>query len=81
MDTVDNRVLISYKDEGEYGAVLGFGGDLLMFQMHSNVFSFEESNPIHKHSYVQKKSSRAFCGVINVYNFLADSLSIIERMI
>lgn len=73
LHTVDNRVLISYKDEGEYGAVLGFGGDLLMFQMHSNVFSFEESNPIHKHSYITEKQSRAFCGVINVYNFLVDS--------
>jgi hypothetical protein len=73
LHSVDNRVLISYKDEGEYGAVLGFGGDLLMFQMHSNVFSFEESNPIHKHSYIKEKESRTFCGVINVYNFLADS--------
>ena len=73
LHAVDNRVLISYKDEGEYGAVLGFGGDLLMFQMHSNVFSFEESNPIHKHSYITEKESRTFCGVINVYNFLADS--------
>ena len=73
LHAVDNRVLISYKDEGEYGAILSFGGDLLMFQMHSNVFSFEESNPIHKHSYIKEKESRAFCGVINVYNFLADS--------
>tara|TARA_R110002050_G_scaffold200591_1_gene335579 strand:- start:131388 stop:132074 length:687 start_codon:yes stop_codon:yes gene_type:complete len=73
LESLDNRVLISYKDEGEYGAVLGFGGDLLVFQMHSNVFSFEESNPIHKHSYITEKESRTFCGVINVYNFLADS--------
>lgn len=73
LDSLDNRVLISYKDEGKYGAVLGFGGDLLVFQMHSNVFSFEESHPIHKHSYITEKESRTFCGVINVYNFLADS--------
>jgi len=73
LDTIDHRVLISYKEEGTFGAVLGFGGDLLVFQMHSNVFSFDESNPIHQHSYVKKDESRAFCGVINVYNFLADS--------
>lgn len=73
LKTLDDRVLISYKEEGNYGAVLGFGGDLLVFQMHSNVFSFEESNPIYQNSYVKKDESRAFCGVINVYNFLADS--------
>jgi hypothetical protein len=73
LKSLDNRLLISYKDEGDYGAVLGFGGDLLVFQMHSNVFSFAENNPIHKHSYIKEKPSRAFCGIINVYNFLADS--------
>lgn len=73
LKALDDRVLISYKEEGNYGAVLGFGGDLLVFQMHSNVFSFEESNPIYQNSYVKKDESRAFCGVINVYNFLADS--------
>lgn len=73
LKTIDNRVLISYRDEGPYGAVLGFGGDVLVFQMHTNVFSFDDSNPIHKHSYVKEKESRVFCGVINVYNFLADS--------
>ncbi len=73
LDSLDNRVLVSYKDEGQYGAALGFGGDLLVFQMHSNVFSFEDSNPIHKHSYIKEKESRAYCGVINVYNFLSDS--------
>ena len=73
LDALDHRVLISYKEEGEFGAVLGFGGDLLVFQMHSNVFSFDESNPIHQHSYIKQNEARVFCGVINVYNFLADS--------
>lgn len=73
LESIDNRVLISYKEEGTYGAVLGFGGDVLVFQMHTNVFTFEKSNPINQHSYIKEKESRAFCGVINVYNFLADS--------
>ena len=73
LTSLDNRVLISYEDKGKYGAALSFGGDLLVFHMHSNVFSFEDSNPIHKHSYIKEKESRAYCGVINVYNFLSDS--------
>lgn len=70
---VDDRVVISYKDHGTYGAALSFGGDILIFQMHSNVFSFDESHPIHKHSYIKEKESRAYFGIIHVYNFLADS--------
>ena len=73
LNGVDDRVEVSYKDQGPYGASLAFGGDVLVFQMHSNVFSFEDTHPIHKHSYVSAKASRAFCGIINVYNFLSDS--------
>ncbi len=73
LNEVDERVVVNYKDHGPYGASLGFGGDILLFQMHSNVFSFEDSHPIHKHSYVTQKSTRAYCGIINVYNFLSDS--------
>lgn len=73
LEKMDNRVMINYREDGSYGAVLSFGGDVLVFQMHSNVFSFEDSHPIHQHSYVKSDESRAFCGIINVYNFLADS--------
>ena len=73
LNDVDNRVVINYKDHGTYGATLSFGGDVLVFQMHSNVFSFDEKHPIHKNSYIKEKESRVFCGVIHIYNFLADS--------
>lgn len=73
LNGVDERVVVTYKDHGPYGASIGFGGDVLLFQMHSNVFSFEDSHPIHKNSYVTQKTSRAYCGIINVYNFLSDS--------
>ena len=63
---VDNRVVITYKDHGTYGASLSFGGDVLVFQMHSNVFSFEDSHPIHRNSYVKEKESRVYCGIIPV---------------
>lgn len=71
--TLEDQVLVTYKEEGAYGATLGFGGDVLVFQMHSNVFSFEDSHPIHQHSYIKADPSRVFCGIINVYNFLGDS--------
>ena len=40
MAKVDERVVIEYKDSGEYEAQLRVSGDLLVFQMNSNVFKF-----------------------------------------
>lgn len=70
---MDNSLLIDYKDHGEFGASLSFGGDRLVFQMHSNVFSFEEGHPLKSHSYMKEEPYRLFFGIINVYNFLSDS--------
>ena len=42
MVDVDERIVIEYKDSGEFEAQLRVSGDLLVFQMHSNVFKFDE---------------------------------------
>ena len=69
----DERVLIEYKDSGEFEAQLRVAGDLLVFQMHSNVFKFNIENSLWKSSYLSENPNRGFCGLINVYNFLNDS--------
>jgi hypothetical protein len=46
---------------------------VLDFQMHSNVFEFDRSHPMFKSSYVKKNEMNSYCGIISVYNFLADS--------
>lgn len=66
--------LIQFKDKGQFDAELQFADDLLIFSMHSNIFSFDKSHNIWKTSYLQQSHNAAFCGVINVYNFLTDSL-------
>ena len=70
---IDERIAVEYKSSGEFAAQIKFGGDILIFHMHSNVFSFDKSNPIWQTSYVKEDPSRAYCGIINVYNFLSDS--------
>ena len=40
ISNVDDRVIIEYKDSGEFEAQLRVAGDILIFQMHSNVFKF-----------------------------------------
>jgi hypothetical protein len=48
-------------------------GDILDFQMHSNVFDFDRSHPMFKMAYVRDNEYNCYCGIISVYNFLADS--------
>jgi hypothetical protein len=73
MDQVDERVIVEYKDSGEFEAQLRVSGDLLLFQMHSNVFKFDMNNSLWKSSYLSENPHRGYCGVINIYNFLNDS--------
>ena len=70
----DKDVEVSYKESGDFDAKLKFSGDTLLFHMHSNIFDFDSSHQIHKTSYVKENKMRSFCGVINIYNFLSDSL-------
>lgn len=73
-EIADDDVTISYLESGDFDAKLTFSGETLLFHMHTNIFEFEQSHPIHKTSYVQEDKMRSFCGVINIYNFLSDSL-------
>jgi hypothetical protein len=70
----DSNVEVLYTESGDFDAKLKFSGDTLLFHMHTNIFDFETTHQIHKTSYVKKDKARSFCGVINIYNFLSDSL-------
>jgi hypothetical protein len=73
MDKVDKDVIVDFVDKSEYEFHVKFGGDILVFFMHTNIFDFEKNHPIWKTSYLKEDELRAYCGMINVYNFLADS--------
>ncbi|MBI3501360.1 MAG: hypothetical protein HY063_06155 [Bacteroidetes bacterium] len=70
---IDTRILVDYREKGPYEIELKVAGDVLFFHMHTNVFEFDKSHPMWKTSYVRDNPSRSFCGMINIYNFLADS--------
>lgn len=70
---IDKRVIIEYKEKGEFEFELRVAGDLLIFAMHTNVFEFDKTHPIWRSSYIKEDHSRSFCGIINIYNFLNDS--------
>lgn len=70
---IDKRVNIQYKDTNAQAAQLKVAGDILEFYMHTNVFEFDKSHPMFKTGYIKSNELNSFCGIINVYNFLADS--------
>ncbi len=68
------QIVVEFNDKSEFEAELKFAGDALVFIMHTNVFQFPREQSIMRTSYVKEDESRAYCGVIYIYNFLADSL-------
>lgn len=70
---VDKRINIFAKDISLQSIQLKIAGDLLDFEMHSNVFEFDRSHPMFKSGYVKHNELNSYCGIISVYNFLADS--------
>lgn len=73
MCDVDKEVTFEYIDKSDFEFQIKFGGDVLVFFMHTNVFDFDKSHNIWNSSYVKEDRMRTYCGMINIYNFLADS--------
>ena len=68
------NVELEFKSNGLFDVQLKFAGDTLLFHMHSNIFDFPPTHEIFKSKYINLDKTRSFCGVINIYNFLSDSL-------
>ena len=70
---LDKRVRIEYRDRGKFEAQLQIASDLLIFRMHTDVFEFDSNHIVWQNQYVQAERDNAYCGVIDIYNFLSDS--------
>ena len=66
-------VLFEYRDRGEFEFELKFGGDVLIFMMHTNVFEFSRDHEVMRTPYVKEDPRRSYCGMIQIFNFLNDS--------
>ena len=63
----------THQERGDFEAHLQFAGDVLIFMMHTNVFEFSRYHEVMKTAYIKEDEDRSYCGIINIYNFLADS--------
>ena len=71
---LDKRVRIEYRDRGKFEAQLQVASDLLIFRMHTDIFVFDSNHIICQNGYVQQERDNSYCGVIDIYNFLSDSV-------
>jgi hypothetical protein len=69
----DERIEFYYKERGDFQIEIKVASDILIFQMHTNVFQFDRGNHIWKSGYIKDDETNSYVGIINVYNFLADS--------
>jgi hypothetical protein len=70
----DDRVEFYYKDRGDFQVEVKIAGDILIFQMHTNVFQFDAEHSLWRSSYFKDNEPNSYVGIINCYNFLADSI-------
>lgn len=71
---VDKRLEIKFHERNEYEFACTIAGDYLLFNMHTNVFRIDTDMPdVPFGTYLTDDPNRAYCAVIHVYNFLADS--------
>ncbi len=67
------NIRFEFIDRGDFEFEIRFGGDSLIFMMHTNVFEFSRNHEVMKSQYIREDPNRSYCGVIHVYNFLTDS--------
>jgi len=69
----DEKVLLEYEDKGEFEFQIKVASDILIFSLHTNVFQFNRDHNVWEQTYVKSNPDNAYSGIINIYNFLADS--------
>ena len=67
------KVAVHYTNRNQYEFQLKFAGDILVFIMHTNIFEFSRDHEVMRTPYIKEDKDRSYCGIIQIFNFLADS--------
>ncbi len=73
-EVTDERVRSKVLNSSDFEIQIAVGSDILVFHMHTNVFRFEDEHPIWKTSFLEENPGLGYFGIINIYNFLFDSI-------
>ena len=70
---IDERLVIDFIKRSDFQAEIRVAGEELVFIMHTNTFTFDKEHSMWRTSYIQQDHTLSYCGMISIYNFLADS--------
>lgn len=74
IEPIDKRVSVHFEDKSTNEFWIQFGGDVLIFSLHTNIFTYENTHSIYQTPYIKEDTSRAYFAEIEVFNFLNDSI-------
>ena len=69
----DSRIRLNYEDKGEHEIHAYIGSDVLVFNLHRNVFKMPDNDPLWGTAYFRSNENNGYFGIINIFNFLAES--------
>ncbi|MBR4648010.1 MAG: hypothetical protein IKO75_12935 [Bacteroidales bacterium] len=69
-----DSIPVLFTNKNQYQFMLKFGGDVLIFLMHTNIFEFSRDHEVMRTPYIKEDKDRSYCGMIQIFNFLGDSL-------
>lgn len=68
------KINVHFNNKNQYLFQMKFAGDVLIFLMHTNIFEFPRDHEVMRTPYIREDKERSYCGMISIFNFLADSL-------
>ncbi|MCB9262058.1 MAG: hypothetical protein H6607_06760 [Flavobacteriales bacterium] len=72
--TKNSAVEVIVNDFGQFEFHLKFSGDTIVFILHTNVFTFPPEHLMMKSKYIKENEDRGYFAMIQIYNFLSDSI-------
>lgn len=71
---IDKQVTVAIKKNGDQEFQVKVAADLLVFVLHTNIVTFEDTHAAVKGKYIEDDRNRRYFGQIMIYNFMADSV-------
>ena len=70
----DQDVTLDFKRINDHEFQVKLAGDMLVFVLHTNIVTFEDTHDVMRDTYILSKDINRYFGQIMIYNFMSDSL-------
>jgi len=79
VSNLEINIPVEYRERGTFEIEMKVAGDMILMTMHSNIFKLPKAHYAMQGKYIKEDPMRSYCGIINIYNFLADSFKYNRR--